>query len=71
MELAFWQSVVESQDPAAYQAYLDAYPAGHFSPLARLHLDRSSGGKVTWPAETHGLATSAATQPRKASPCDR
>ena len=38
MELAFWQSVVNSQDPAAYEAYLETYPTGHFSALAQLHL---------------------------------
>lgn len=34
-ELAFWQSVSGSDDPAVYEAYLQQYPAGTFSGLAR------------------------------------
>lgn len=34
-ELAFWQSVAASEDPEQYQAYLDQYPSGTFSALAR------------------------------------
>ena len=45
MELAFWQSVVNSQDPAAYEAYLETYPKGHFSALARLHLQSLRTGE--------------------------
>lgn len=38
MELAFWDSVRDSDDPAAVQAYLDQYPNGAFAALARLRL---------------------------------
>ncbi len=34
-ELAFWQSVASSEDPEQYQAYLQQYPKGTFSALAR------------------------------------
>lgn len=34
-ELAFWQSVAGSEDPAVYEAYLQQYPAGTFAGLAR------------------------------------
>ena len=34
-ELAFWQSVAGSEDPAVYDAYLQQYPAGTFAGLAR------------------------------------
>lgn len=34
-ELAFWQSVATSDDPAQYDAYLAQYPNGTFSGLAR------------------------------------
>jgi hypothetical protein len=34
-ELAFWQSVTGSDDPTMYEAYLQQYPAGTFSALAR------------------------------------
>jgi len=35
-ELAFWKSVENSDDPANYQAYLQAYPNGQFAALARV-----------------------------------
>jgi len=35
-DLAFWQSLQGSADPAEYRAYLDAFPNGRFAPLARL-----------------------------------
>lgn len=34
-ELAFWQSVAGSEDPAVYDAYLQQYPAGTFAGLAK------------------------------------
>ncbi|MFM9935451.1 MAG: hypothetical protein ACKVOL_04560 [Novosphingobium sp.] len=34
-ELAFWQSLNGSEDPAAYEAYIAQYPGGTFSGLAR------------------------------------
>lgn len=34
-ELAFWQSVAGSEDPAVYDAYLQQYPSGTFAGLAR------------------------------------
>jgi hypothetical protein len=33
-DLAFWQSIQNSSDPAEYQAYLDAFPHGKFAKLA-------------------------------------
>ena len=35
MELAFWNVVVELDNPPAYQAYLDRYPNGQFRTIAR------------------------------------
>lgn len=35
IELAFWQSVQASGDPAEYDAYLEQYPDGAFAALAR------------------------------------
>jgi adenylate cyclase len=35
VELSFWQSVRESDNPATLQAYLEKYPEGEFSPLLR------------------------------------
>lgn len=34
-ELTFWQSVTGGDDPAVYEAYLQQYPAGTFSGLAK------------------------------------
>lgn len=35
-ELVFWESIRNSQNPAEFQAYLNAYPQGRFAELARL-----------------------------------
>ncbi len=34
-ELIFWDSIKDSDNPADYDAYLEAYPDGKFAPLAR------------------------------------
>jgi class 3 adenylate cyclase len=39
IELAFWESVRESENPAVVQAYLEKYPNGEFSALARIRID--------------------------------
>jgi adenylate cyclase len=36
VELAFWDTVKESDSPAMYQAYLDQFPAGAFKALAEI-----------------------------------
>ncbi|MEI8393621.1 MAG: caspase family protein [Rhodospirillaceae bacterium] len=35
-ELAFWDAIKTSANPADYQAYLDTYPAGRFAALAKV-----------------------------------
>lgn len=42
-EIVFWRSIEASDDPGDYQAYLDAFPDGVFSPLARRRLAEASG----------------------------
>ena len=42
VELTFWQSIQDSADPADFQAYLDTFPAGKFTPLAKNKLKRLS-----------------------------
>ena len=37
-EAIFWDSIKASTDPAEFRAYLDAFPGGTFSPLARMRL---------------------------------
>ncbi|WP_439817417.1 caspase family protein [Zavarzinia sp. CC-PAN008] len=39
-EALFWQSVAQSQDPAELRAYLDRFPDGTFTPLARARLQK-------------------------------
>ena len=34
-ELIFWDTIKDSDNPADYDAYLEAYPQGRFAPLAR------------------------------------
>jgi putative heme iron utilization protein len=34
MELAFWESIKESNDPVEFAAYLEQYPEGSFAALA-------------------------------------
>ena len=40
-EVVFWNSVKDSSDPADLQAYLNTYPSGTFSELAKIRRDRA------------------------------
>ena len=40
IELEFWKSIKDSDDPDMIQAYLDEYPNGKFAPLARLKIKK-------------------------------
>jgi hypothetical protein len=40
MEIALWDRVKDSKDPAELQAYIDRFPQGTFAPLARLMIQR-------------------------------
>lgn len=42
-DLAFWQSIQNSNNPREYQLYLQAFPNGRFAPLAR---ERAQGAQV-------------------------
>lgn len=42
MEMAFWESVKDSNDPAMYSAYLEKYPQGTFAPLAEARIQTLS-----------------------------
>jgi hypothetical protein len=39
IELSFWESVRESDNPTLIQAYLEKYPNGEFRALARIRVD--------------------------------
>jgi adenylate cyclase len=40
VELAFWDSVKDSDDPATFEAYLKKYPDGEFRSLAEIRIDK-------------------------------
>lgn len=65
-ELAFWQSVIGSDDPAIYEAYLEQYPTGTFSGLARAKL--ASLRKVAPPAAALASAPLAVPDISRANP---
>lgn len=50
LDLAFWQAIVDSNDPALFQAYLDKFPQGTFAPIAAARLKALSG--ATPPSDT-------------------
>jgi hypothetical protein len=43
VELAFWDTVKDSDNPAMYEAYLEKYPAGAFAALAKVRLSELRG----------------------------
>ena len=43
IELAFWESVRDSDNPAFVQAYLEKYPGGEFSALAEMRIAELAG----------------------------
>jgi uncharacterized protein YgiM (DUF1202 family) len=42
VEMAFWDAIKRSANPADYKAYLDTYPNGHFAALARVRAAAAS-----------------------------
>jgi adenylate cyclase len=40
LEITFWESVKDSDDPAVVKSYLETYPEGHFRLLAEARLDQ-------------------------------
>ena len=45
IELTFWNSVKDSNDPAMLEAYLEKYPDGEFKALAEIQLAKLRAGK--------------------------
>jgi adenylate cyclase len=43
IELAFWDTVKDSDNPAMYEAYLERYPEGAFAALAKVWLSDTQG----------------------------
>ena len=51
MELAFWQSIQDSIDPADFEAYIEAFPEGKFRRLAENKIKRLSSEQTAEDAE--------------------
>lgn len=49
MELAYWQSVKDSSNPADFEAYLQQYPTGTFAGLARSRLQSLKSAQEALP----------------------
>ncbi|KAB2941414.1 MAG: PDZ domain-containing protein [Hyphomicrobium sp.] len=47
VEVIFWNSVKDSDDPELLQTYLDRYPAGAFAPIAKLKIERLNAPPLT------------------------
>lgn len=62
LDLAFWQAIVGSSDPALFQAYLDRFPNGTFAPIAAARLEALGAGS----APTTPLAAPSAMPPAAA-----
>lgn len=56
-EITFWESVKDSKDKAEFEAYLQAYPNGKFSVLARLRLKKLSSGAPQKNTESKPVST--------------
>jgi hypothetical protein len=59
VELEMWRSAARIDTPAAYQAYLAAYPGGSFAPMARAALAKAPAAAVVG-ASTVGVPTATA-----------
>ncbi len=59
-ELAFWEAIKDSNDPAEYRAYLAAYPNGRFTHIAQIRIQALSRSQDPQLPGT-GPATEAAT----------
>lgn len=67
-ELAFWQSVAGSDDPAVYDAYLQQYPTGTFAGLAKAKLTNLRKAAPASAAATVAPAAVSVPQPVAAPP---
>lgn len=72
-ESALWAEVRDSQRPGDLQAYLDAFPAGTYAPLARRRLQAlgPAPAGLAAPAQPGPAQAVAAVAPVPAQDCDR
>ena len=61
-EMPFWDSIKDSDEPADYRAYLQAYPGGWFAELARVRAERPSSTQL---AALPSQETEAVTRPKR------
>lgn len=59
-DVAFWQAIQGSKDPAEYNAYLQSFPNGRFAGLARLRLSQLGAPAMAQPTATPPVAPQAA-----------
>ena len=67
-DVTFWQTIQNSQDPAEYQAYLQAFPEGTFAELARLRIQNLGGTAAPGPGSADTDQTPGGTQETVAGP---
>ena len=46
-EILFWKSIMDSEDPEMYEAYLKQFPNGVYADLARLRIEKYSSRSRT------------------------
>ncbi len=63
IELAFWNTVKDTDDPAILQTYLDRYPNGAFAALARAMMDRLLKEQPATESRDGGRTATAETAP--------
>ncbi|MGE0875895.1 MAG: caspase family protein [Burkholderiales bacterium] len=66
VELAFWDSIKDSANPADFTAYLQRYPQGAFAPIARNRLAVAPAAAAPKPAAAPAQVASIAPVPRPA-----
>ncbi len=49
LELAFWEAIEESGNPAEFEAYLDRWPEGNFAALARIRINELAQSRARTP----------------------
>ncbi|MCW5750293.1 MAG: caspase family protein [Alphaproteobacteria bacterium] len=74
LDLAFWQSISESENKADYEAYLERFPNGTFAPLARNRvatLGAPTRTQAPTPQSAAPVLQSALPVPQSAAPAPR
>ena len=68
VELAFWDSIKASRDPADFRAYLERYPQGAFAALARNRIGQATASSRPIEADVSSRPTTIAMEARVAPP---